>query len=468
MHMDAPTIDSRPKHAAKLNGHAAGAAVTVEDFRAYMVMHNYIFVPTRELWPAASVNARCQSPTNPDGSAAMKKIPQTQKDGTTGFKEVPMQPTEWLDEHHAVEQMTWAPGRDLILKDQLIAHGGIIRRPGCATFNLYRPPTVNPGDAALAGPWLEHGRRVFADDFEHIEKWLAHRVQRPGEKINHALVLSGPQGTGKDSLLEPVKQAVGPWNFEEVSPSQLQGRFNGFVKAVILRISEARDLGEVDRYGFYEHMKVYCAAPPDVLRCDEKNLREHSVLNVCGAIITTNHKSDGIYLPADDRRHYVAWTQREKGDFDQGYWRDLWAWYAAGGTGHVAAYLAALDLSDFDAKAPPPKTAAFWEIVDSNRAPEDAELADALDVLDNPQAVTIAMLDNPLSDADFRAWLTDRRNRRQIPHRLETAGYLPVRNSAAADGLWKIGRKRQVIYAQKSLCERDALIAAQDLVTRSW
>jgi len=62
-------------------------------------------------------------------------------------------------------------------------------------------------------------------------------------------------------------------------------------------------------------MKSYTAAPPDVLRVDEKNLREHSVMNCCGVIITTNYKSDGIYLPADDRRHFVAWSDLTKDDF---------------------------------------------------------------------------------------------------------------------------------------------------------
>ena len=33
-------------------------------------------------------------------------------------------------------------------------------------------------------------------------KWLAHRVQRPQEKINHALFLAGNQGIGKDTVLE--------------------------------------------------------------------------------------------------------------------------------------------------------------------------------------------------------------------------------------------------------------------------
>jgi hypothetical protein len=42
-----------------------------------------------------------------------------------------------------------------------------------------------------------------------------------------------------------------------------------------------------------------------------------------------------------------------------------------------------------NAKASPPKTAAFWEIVDANRAPEDAELADALDAMGWPDATTL-------------------------------------------------------------------------------
>ena len=49
----------------------------------------------------------------------------------------------------------------------------------------------------------------------------------------------------------------------------------------------------------------------------------------------------------------AIWT---KEDFDQDYWNKLWRWYDQGGAEHVAAYLAALDLSGFDAKAPPPKT----------------------------------------------------------------------------------------------------------------
>jgi hypothetical protein len=63
-----------------------------------------------------------------------------------------------------------------------------------------------------------------------------HRRQRPWEKPNHALVLGGPPGIGKDTALEPIKRAIGTKNFVEISPQHLLGQFNGFVKSVILRM----------------------------------------------------------------------------------------------------------------------------------------------------------------------------------------------------------------------------------------
>lgn len=417
--------------------------VTRDDFYAYMPTHSYLYIPTRDMWPATSVNAR---------------LPMTDD----------MKPSAWLDTYRPVEQMTWAPGEDLLIEDRLISGGGWIYKKGCACFNLYLPPQVEEGDPEDVEPWLDHLCKIYGDHAGHIVNWLAHRVQFPGQKINHALVLGGPQGVGKDTLLEPVKYAIGPWNFQEVVPKQVMGRFNSFVKSVILRVSEARDLGDVDRYDFYDHMKTLTAGPPDVLRCDEKNLREHSVPNVCGVIITTNHKADGIYLPADDRRHFVAWTERTKDDFGTNYWNDHWGWYRQGGIRNVAAFLKSRDLSGFDPKAPPPKTEAWHDIVDSNRAPEDADLADCLEAMGNPDAVTIeGLIETAKWKADdglFSQWLQDRKNRRQIPYRMETAGYVPVRNDTAQDGLFKFSGRRQVIYAKAGLTLRDRIRAAQLLI----
>ena len=418
--------------------------VELKDFLAYMPTHGYIFIPTRELWPAASVNTRIASVVGPNDK--------------------PIKPSAWLDANAAVEQMTWAPGEPTLINDRLIADGGWFRRPGARVFNQYRGPAIvaKKGDVR---PWLSLIDKVFPDEAEHIVRWLAHRVQRPHEKINHALMLGGNPGIGKDTILEPVKQAVGPWNFADVSPHRVLGNFNGFVRSVILRISEARDLGDWDRFAFYDRTKILIAAPPDVVHVNEKHLREYYVPNLCGVVITTNHKTDGIYLPAEDRRHLVAWPILTKDNFEEGYWREHYAWYDNGGNEAVAAYLQSLDLSKFDAKAPPPKTQAFWEIANANRAPEDAELADVLDDLGRPNVVTldrVASQASPLQPA-FAEWLRDKTNARRIPHRFEDCGYVAVRNPDDSEGRWKMSGRRHTIYGKTTLTERDRLAAAQKL-----
>jgi hypothetical protein len=66
-------------------------------------------------------------------------------------------------------------------------------------------------------------------------------------------------------------------------------------------------------------------------------------------------------------------------------------------------------------------------------------------------------------DGTFALWLKDRRNSRQIPHRFEAAGYLPVRNDYQADGRWKVRGKNVVIYARRVLSFRERFAAAKEL-----
>jgi hypothetical protein len=429
--------------------------VSVQDFCRYLIQPNsYFFIPCRELWPGTSVNARLPTVPVLTGSGQ----PKRDKNG----KPIYISATKWIDDNRRVEQATWHPGLPMFITDRLAVAGGWVEKCGTTSFNLYRAPRIVPGEASKATPWLDHVRKIYPDEAEHIIRWLAYHRQHPGDKVNHALVLGGDQGIGKDTMLAPVKHAVGPWNFQEISPTHLTGTFNGFVKAVILRINEGRDLGDLDRFKFYDHIKIYTATPPDVLRVNEKHLKEYYVLNCLGIIITTNHKTDGLYLPADDRRHFVAWSGCKKEDFPADYWQRLWGFYAGGGCEHVAAYLDALDLSGFDAKAPPPKTAAFWDIVNVNCAPEDADLADLLEKLNRPDVVTLDQLLVEATGATAE-WLLDRRNRRSIPHRLDRCGYTSVRNPEAGDGRWRAQGKKQVVYARADLSLQDQITAARKL-----
>jgi hypothetical protein len=446
---------------------ASSDGVELNDFYAYMPTHQYIFTPTREMWPGTSVNARLP----PVALLKSDGTPVVDAKGKPKFTS----PSSWLDRQRTVEQMTWAPGELLVIIDRIISDGGWISHPGLSTFNLYRPPTIELGDATKAGRWVDLMRKVYPHDADHIMDYFAHRRRYPDEKPNHALVLGGGVGIGKDTLIEALKEAVGPWNCKEASPQDVMSGYNDFMRSVVLRISEARDLGDVNRFAFYEHSKTLIATPPDVARVNAKYIPQHYVLNRCGVIFTTNNKADCLYLPADDRRHYVAWSDLKKEDFAPEFWLDFYAWYQTGaGFGHVAAFLAERDLSKFDAKAPPKKTAAFWAIVDTGIPTEQSELADVIDEIANGNsftrkvgvnvdALSISMI-NDCAIGSFFEWLQDRKNRRSIPRRFEQCGYTPARNPDADDGLWVIKRKRQVIYARSKMSLDEQHLAARKLV----
>jgi hypothetical protein len=167
------------------------AGVSLDDFHAFMPAHSYIFKPTRETWPASSVNARIPPiPIGKDG----KKMPAN----------------AWLDQNKPVEQMTWAPGLPMLIENRLIAEGGWIERVGVSCFNLYRPPTIEHGDATMATKWIDLVKKVYPNDCEEVFNYCAHRRQRPEDKINHSMILGGAPGIGKDTTgsVEAIGRAV--------------------------------------------------------------------------------------------------------------------------------------------------------------------------------------------------------------------------------------------------------------------
>jgi hypothetical protein len=435
--------------------------IEITDFVACLAISRFLYLPNTGIcWRAEGINARFPKQQEIDAAGD----PVFNAKG----KPVMFPAATWLTRHNMVMQVIWAPGLPQLIDDQMVHEGGWIARPGVRVLNLYKPPTLKPGDAAKAGPWLDHVRRLYPDDAEHTFNFFAHRVQYPGDKINHALVLGGAQGIGKDTILVPVRAAVGIANFKDITAANVFGNFNGYVKAVLLRISELHDLGEANRFAFYQRTKPLCAAPPELFHCNEKNIPEYSVFNVVGTVMLTNHRTDGLYLPPDDRRHYVAWSNLSAGEtgFTPDYFIQLNQWFEAEGNSHVYAYLKARDLSAFDPKAPPRKTEMFQVIIGSNQSPETPGLLDLIEALENPKALTIfQLIEAALTrNQDLATWLTDLKNRRPVNHRLSELGYTLVRNPNAKDGLWWVAGRRSAIYALDKLTTEERSTAAEQLV----
>ena len=281
------TSDDKPKRKTK------PTRGTAADFWAILPEGKFMHVPTRQMWEGAIINQLCG-----DGTAKN------------------------LVTERGCSQLTWAPGLPMVIRDKVCLSGEWRDAPGQNVFNWYMPPTppVN-GDASKAGPWLDLTAKLWGDDAPHLICWLASRVQHPDIKINHGLVLgSNGHGIGKDSWLYPVARAVGRNNWRNVSAGRAfkqADEFNAFLENVIVRISEAHDLKE-QRFAFYDKMKDWCAAPPETIEVADKHVKGHPIANVVGPIITTNHLTDGLYIPPEDRRLYVAWSECAKEDFPEG------------------------------------------------------------------------------------------------------------------------------------------------------
>jgi hypothetical protein len=373
-------------------------------------------------------------------------------------------PSQFLLTTNAVNARSWAPAEPQIIEDKMLLEGGWQKKVGYRIYNEYRSPAIRLGDPEDAVPWLAHIERIYPDDCEHIVRFMAHRVQKPAEKLNHALCLGGGPGIGKDTALEPLIDAIGRSNWEEIGPHKLFENFNDYLRSVVLRISETKDMGDGRRSDLYERLKTITTAPPDAVRINRKHLAEFKIPNLCAVIATTNH-TNGLYLPPDDRRFYVAWSDSQREEFPDGYFTDLYRWLNEGGGREAAAgYLHALDLSEFDAKAPPPKTIAWQRMVDAGRSTEDADMANALEALGWPDALTLDNL-RRVADESFACFLGDRKNLRTVGYRFEAADYIRVPNPGHSQkGLWKIRGRYQTVYAKRQLTENERLSAVRGLI----
>jgi len=421
-------------------------AHALNDYWAHLPSGKMIYERTGELFNSASVDkhiGRVKDPMKTEGPGTLAST--------------------WLSQHRFVKSMGWAPGEPKIIENKVLTNDGWIRSHGDRTFNLYVPPHVDriEGDVSK---WLSHIKAIYPGEADHIVMWLAHRVQRPGEKVNHALVFIGSQGIGKDTILKPAITAIGPQNFKQITAKTFfNSEWNDYLQSVILRINEVHDLGGESRYGFYDATKDVITNPPEAHRINTKHVPQYAAANVCGVVMTSNHL-DALYLAPDDRRHFVCVSTRTQEDFAPGYWDEINAWFENGGNEAVAYYLANLDLNAFNAKAPPPKTTAWHMVVAAGVAPESGDLADVIEDLGKPDALTLQMVKaRTPGDSQLRLLFEDAKFRRAIPKRLAECGYVAISNPDAGEsgGRWRVAGGKTTIYARQELTEDGRLAAAR-------
>jgi hypothetical protein len=272
---------------------------------------------------------------------------------------------------HALAGITYAAGESVL-----------VTREGQVYGNRWADarPTPVAGDIT---PWLDHLHHMIPDEREreHMLDVIAHKVQHPDIKINHAILHIGRQGSGKDSLYEPFLWAVGGArssrrNVAIVRNEEVQSQWGYNYESEIMVFEELRQTEAKDRRALENQLKPVIAAPPEFISVNRKGMHPYQALNRMFVLAFSNERVP-LSLPSEDRRWFVVYSEAGRMSDEAG--AKLWKWLDAGGCAAVAAWLHARDVSSFNAGATPPMTEAKAIMVEQGRSGAESFLVDQLE-----------------------------------------------------------------------------------------
>lgn len=269
--------------------------------------------------------------------------------------------------------VTYAAGEDLV-----------VARDGMPYGNRWRDarPEI-PATTASAKPWLDHVERMIPTDFEreHFLNVLAFKIQNPDRKINHAVLIGGHPGSGKDTMLAPFFWAIGgnsKTNCSLVRNEDLSSQWGYALECEVMEIAELRQSEAKDRRALENSLKPIIAAPPEYLTVHRKGMHPYSALNRVLVVAFTNERA-AISIPSDDRRWFCLWS--DAGRLPEADAQALWHWYRGNGNSGmaaVAAYLRQRDVSTFNPGATPPMTEAKAIMIDQGRSTAESYLVELI------------------------------------------------------------------------------------------
>jgi hypothetical protein len=269
----------------------------------------------------------------------------------------------------ALVGITYAAGEDVIVNRAGVEYGN--------RWSNARPEPIS-GDVSI---WLNHVERMIPTEFEreHFLNAIAHKVQFPAHKINHAILIGGHPGSGKDTMLAPFFWAIGgnaKTNCSLVRNEDLTSQWGYALECEVMEIAELRQAEAKDRRALENSLKPIIAAPPEFLQINRKGLHPYMAQNRVFVVAFSNERA-AISIPSDDRRWFCIWA--DSGKLDEREALRLWNYYERqSGFQAVAAYLHTRDVSAFNPSAPPPMTEAKMIMIDQGRSTAESYLVEQI------------------------------------------------------------------------------------------
>ncbi|MEE8607483.1 MAG: bifunctional DNA primase/polymerase [Nitrospiraceae bacterium] len=265
-------------------------------------------------------------------------------------------------ENRLVESITFEPGLEFIVERKL---------------NVWRSSGITSEEGDV-GQFLCHSEYLIPEDREraHVLNFLGHIVQKPREKVLHALLLYGMQGIGKSYLARVLELTLGQHNVRVIGMPELSSSFNAWVEGVqVVRVEEVMMLGRRELMN-----KLKPLITESTITINQKGLPTYTIPNRVNLLFFSNHY-DALRLDADDRRYCVIHCPGERQSND--YYQQLFRW-TDNNAPALLHYLQNRDLSGFNARGLPIRTTARAEMVEASQDPLTAMIEARVDALEHP------------------------------------------------------------------------------------
>ena len=252
-----------------------------------------------------------------------------------------------------------SPGRMITLGQWWLQHperrqhlGGITLdttgKLGPEHLNTWQGFGVQPceGDPS---PLLEHVAMITAgngpDAERYLLRWMASKVQNPGEQVEVATVMRGDEGTGKGAIGHALRMIFGGHGMHVSQPEHLVGKFNfHLMDCLFLFADEAFFAGDPRQINVLKSLIT-----EHTITIEKKYVDAHQNRNRLGIMMASN--SDFVVPAGKDARRFFCVDVPPTRKDDKEYFARLWAAITNSAClGAFLRHLLDLDLAGFNVR----------------------------------------------------------------------------------------------------------------------
>jgi hypothetical protein len=278
----------------------------------------------------------------------------------------------WDDESIGIgvplaERVEFMPGKPPLCFDDI----------GRAVLNIWqaprweeRPSHDEPTSFIELVRYLLDGDELAID---HVFDFIAHLVQRPDERVNHAILLtSEAKGIGKSTLCTIIRRLIGERNSSAAQSKDLKSQFDGWLMGkLVVQVDEVYEHGNME---LANRLKPILTEPTTSVNV--KYGPQMVVKNFARLILFSNHSAP-IDIEEGDRRYFVFDSKAQPRERD--YYEQLNSFIGTDdGMRAIYWWLKRRCLASFKPYAAPPLTAYKEAIIEASGHPLRQYLQDAV------------------------------------------------------------------------------------------